>query len=57
MTGSQQRYTVTERKILSILETLKGFITVLLGQKLRIYTDHKNLTCKILIPTEYSDGD
>ena len=25
---------------------MKGFCTVLLGQQLKIYTDHKNLTCK-----------
>ena len=35
--GVQQRYTVTERELISIFETLKYF--------LRIYTDHKNLTC------------
>ena len=46
LTDAQQRYTVTERELLSIIETLKGFITILLGQTLRIYTDHKNLTCK-----------
>ena len=27
------------------VETLKEFRTILLGQKLRIYTDHKKLTC------------
>ena len=34
--------------LLSIFETLKEFRTILLGQKLRIYTYHKNLTCRIL---------
>ena len=29
-----------------MVDTLKDFITILLGQQLRIYTDHKNLTCK-----------
>ena len=28
------------------VETLKDFRTILLGQKLCIYTYHKNLTCK-----------
>ena len=37
---AQKRYTVTEREIISIVETLKQFRTILLGQKLRIYTDH-----------------
>ena len=45
---SPKRYTVTERELLRIIETLKEFITILLGQILRIYTDNKNLTCKNL---------
>ena len=49
ITDSQQRYTVTESELLRILETLKEFKTILLGQKLRIYTDHKNLTCNYFI--------
>ena len=36
-----------ERELLSIIETLKEFRTILIGQKLRIYTDHKNLRCNI----------
>ena len=32
--------------MLSIIETLKEFRTILLGQILRICTDHKNPTCK-----------
>ena len=33
--------------MLSIVETLRGFRNILLGQILRIYTDHKKLTCKL----------
>ena len=47
LTGSQKRYTVTEKELLSVVETLKEFRTISLGQILRIYTDHKNFTCKI----------
>ena len=47
LTDAQQRYTVTEIELPNIVETLKDFRTILLGQKLRIYTDSKNLTCKV----------
>ena len=46
MTHYQQQYKVTEIELLIIIETLKEFTTILLGQKLQIYTDHKNLTCE-----------
>ena len=47
LTDAQQRYIVIQRELLTIVENLKKFRTILLGQKLQIYTDHKNLTCKI----------
>ena len=43
LTDAQQRYTSPERELPSIVETLKDFRTILLGKKLRIYTDHQNL--------------
>ena len=43
--NSHQRYKVTETELLSIEETLKEFRTILLGQKLQIYTDYKNPMC------------
>ena len=32
--------------MISIVETLKEFRIILLGQRLKIYNDHKNLTYK-----------
>ena len=43
---AQQWYKVTQRELLSIVETLKEFRTILIGHRLRIYTDYSNLTCK-----------
>ena len=42
----QNRYTTTECKLLSIVETLKEYRNILLGQQIKIYIDHKNLTFK-----------
>ena len=46
LTETQTRYTVTENELLSIVETLTDFGMILLGQQLKIYTDHKNMACK-----------
>jgi hypothetical protein len=43
---AQTRYTTIERELLAIVETLKEFSNILIGHKVRVYTDHKNLTYK-----------
>jgi hypothetical protein len=43
---AQVRYTTTERELLLIIETLKEFQNILLGQQIVVHTDHQNLTHK-----------
>jgi hypothetical protein len=46
LSPAQMNYTTTERELLAIVETLKEFKNILLGQQIKIYTDHQNLTYK-----------
>ena len=43
LTDTQKWYTVTEQELLAIIETLKEIKGMLWGQKIIVYTDHKNL--------------
>ena len=46
LNAAQTRYTTTERELLSIVETLKSYRNILLGHKIVVHTDHKNLVYK-----------
>ena len=46
LTDTQTRYSTGEKELLSIVETLKEYRSILLGQRINVYTDHKNLTFK-----------
>jgi hypothetical protein len=43
LNSAQTRYTTGEQELLSIVETLKEFRDILLGQKVVVHTDHLNI--------------
>jgi hypothetical protein len=43
LNNAQTKYSVTELELLSIVECLKEFKGMLWGQRIKVYTDHKNL--------------
>ena len=44
LNSAQKNYTVGEREMLGVVETLKEYRTILLGRDITVYTDHQNLT-------------
>ena len=43
LTETQQHYSVSKIELLAIVETLKEFKGMMWGQRIKVYTDHKNL--------------
>ena len=43
LNSAQFNYITTEHKLLSIIETLKEFRNILLGQQIKVSTDHKRI--------------
>ena len=43
LNDAQKRYTTGEQELLGIVETLKEFRHILLGQHIVVHTDHKNI--------------
>jgi hypothetical protein len=44
LSGVQSKYTITKLELSAIVETIKEFNRMLWGQRINVYTDHKNLT-------------
>ena len=43
---AQVNYKTTEKELLSIVETLKELRSILVGQQIKVYTNHKSITYK-----------
>ena len=46
LNNNQTCYTTTKQELLAIVEMLKEFLNILLGQRIVVYTDHKDLRSK-----------
>jgi hypothetical protein len=44
LNNAQKRYNTGKQELLSIVETLREFHNILLGYKIIVHTDHKNMT-------------
>ncbi len=48
LSEAESKYSVSKIELLAIVETLKEFQGMLWGQMIKVYTEHKNLTCDTL---------
>ena len=48
LNSAQSKYSTGEKELLSLVETLKSFENILMGQQLTVHTDHLNLLYKKL---------
>ena len=46
LSTTQKKYPTTDQELLEIVECLKQYKTMLFGQRITVWTDHKNLTFK-----------
>eukprot|EP00957_Ditylum_brightwellii_P155858 11864672-Ditylum_brightwellii.AAC.1 len=56
LNSTQRNYTAMEQELLAIAETLKEFKNILIGQRIKVYTNHKTLTYKTTIVKGLYDG-
>ena len=43
LNSTERQYTITEKELLSTVESLRKFKGILLKKQIKLYTDHKNL--------------
>jgi hypothetical protein len=55
LTPTQRRYTTIEKELLSIIETLREYKSILYGRQITVHTDHSNITQNNILNRYTSD--